>query len=659
MTDTGTTRKLEAVVRGLTSAAKALRLYPSSSPIPRESAEAAATALEAYLTEYPVLSLSIAREGFEWMGTSVAAGAAGVADLANELRERGVAEIDFTSGCSVGDIITFLSIAGSDPASIGAQGGMGAALAGSGVECVRVADVHLTVIEEIAPEAEGDIDEFLRQLAADPDKLSMWMAASSAGDPAAFAEGLEGLVGAAGAGGMARLLESLAQAFTQQGADGKDALLGLALEQGAVRDLAGGMFGFLDSKDLASSLCDGLFGKNMLSLSNVMTHLPLQERMNQVYAEVQRELAAGGHADKELDFLRHMMDVRAKTEAEEPLVDADPTYHQVAQALTLSEADIEHVRETTRTQSARAGFSGVSTMLALLDQQRDFDLYCQGLDNLASMVPRLLDSGDFDLAVRIFRELAGRESRSNQPWPELSARLRQAISTALGHRSIASLMKALIEDPARLADAREIVLVAGDAATAPLVQEAIAQKAPGIRLAEEILGRRLIDVLVAAAPQAQWFQLGPIVERLAHEGDARSLQAIRSLLARQDEQSRREVAQGLAGTGSPAALQMMETLIRDTSPEVAIIAVRAIARHQMPGGAGLLVARIGELDIDGKDFAVGREIIGALARLRDPESASALRSLAARRALIKRGHFLEIQDLVRQALLLQQEGGAS
>lgn len=659
MTDNDTTRKLEAVVRGLTSAAKALRLYPPSSPIPRQSAEAAQAALDSYLAEYPVLSLTIARDGFEWAGTPIAVGTAGVEDLANALRERGVAELDLTPGCSVEDLVSFLSMAGADTAAIRAQGGMGAALAGSGIESIRVTDVHLTVIEELVPEPEGDIDEFLRELASDPDKLAKWMAASSAGDPAVFAEGLEGLAGAAGAGGMSKLLESLASAFMQQSTDGKDTLIGLSLEQGYVRDLADGMFGFLDTGDIASSVCDGLFGKNMLSLSNVLTNLPLQERMAQVYTEVQKSLAEGGHEDKEVDFLRHMMDVRAKAEPEIPLVEADATYSQVAQALALSKDDIELARNTTQTQAEHAGASGVSTMLSLLDQQRDFELYCQGLDNLASMVPRLLETGDFDLAVRIVRELTARESRTSQPWPELSGRLRQAISVALGHRSMTSLMKALVENPARIADAREIVQAAGDAATAPLVKEAITQKTAGIKIAEEILGRRVIDLLVAAAPQAQWFQLGPIVERLARDPDARAIQTMRSLLARDDEQSRREVAQGLAVTGGPAALEMMDLLVRDSSSEVAIIAVRAIARRQMPGGATLLAARLAEIDIDGKDFALAREIIGALARLREPEARKALDAVAHRRALIKRGHFAEVQDLVRQALLLQQEGGGS
>ena len=70
-----------------------------------------------------------------------------------------------------------------------------------------------------------------------------------------------------------------------------------------------------------------------------------------------------------------------------------------------------------------------------------------------------------------------------------------------------------------------------------------------------------------------------------------------------------------------------------------------------------LRARLDELDVDGKDFAVARELIGALAHTGDPGATEVLAGLASRRALIKRGHFAEVQDLANQALSQRAKAG--
>jgi len=149
------------------------------------------------------------------------------------------------------------------------------------------------------------------------------------------------------------------------------------------------------------------------------------------------------------------------------------------------------------------------------------------------------------------------------------------------------------------------------------------------------------------------------VQRLAVETDQRYTQVVRTALQRGDEQSRREAAAGVAASGSPSSAALLADLIRDDSPEVAIVAIRALAKHGVHGGAELLARRLGDLDLDGKDFMIGREIIGALARIDEPAAAEALHGLANRRALIKRGHFAEVQELVRQALSVKAGKGVA
>jgi len=62
------------------------------------------------------------------------------------------------------------------------------------------------------------------------------------------------------------------------------------------------------------------------------------------------------------------------------------------------------------------------------------------------------------------------------------------------------------------------------------------------------------------------------------------------------------------------------------------------------------------MDVDSRDFAVAREVIGALARRSDAVATEAITTVANRRSLMKRGHFVEITQLARQALELTQGG---
>jgi len=656
--DVNNRQELEAVVRGIASAGKALKLYPPTSPIPMQSVDAATAALTEFLNSNEVLSLGVAREGFSWSGKELGAGMVGVSDLADALRDHGVAEIDFLPGCTAADLMAFIDLITKDTETVRAQGGFATLLAAAGVDNVRAADVQLTVVDATMLPDPTDIDEFLAELASDPDKLAAWMAAATAGDPAAFGEGLSELARSVGEQGMSGLLDSLATAFMKQAPESRDVLLGLSFDQGTLRDLTSGMFGRLDDVQVADSVTGGLYGENMLSLSNALTGLPLDERIEQVKAQVQRMLKEDGHADKEVGFLEHMVEVRRRPDPEPALVDSEQLYRKVALASAMPAEEIERLKAETTGAKTTSNRAGVTTMLVLLDQQRDFDMYCRGLDGLASMVPQLIEQGDLELAHTVLSELTVRESRAVQPWPELTGRLRAAIGMAVSPQAMAALLRAVTADPSRLPVAREIVRVAGDAAGPAIIEEAIALKAEGLKAAEDILGRRVIDLLAAEIANAQWFQLAPAVARLAVESDPRAQAAIEAVSRRSDEQSRREVATGLAQADTPASLGLLAQMTGDPSPEVAIAAVRAMSGMTTQGTAALLAARLDSMDIDNKDYLLAREVIGALARTTDSGADAVLQKLAARKSLMKRGHFTEVQDLARQAAAHRQKVGA-
>jgi hypothetical protein len=651
-------RSVETVVRALTTATKTLRLYPASSPIPRQSASAARAALEELLSVEPVVPLTVAREGFTFGGMPVSS--VGSSELADLLVAHGVAELDILPGCTEDDIVSTLSIVLQAPESLREQGGFGAALAGAGIECVRASDVSLTVIELEALTPEGDVDEFLRQLATDPDKLTLWLQSVVKNDPGALGDGLAEIMQAAGSGDFDRLVESLTSAFLSQGSGGRDAVLGLAAGgREGLGELMASVFGTMDSADLASSLVGGLFGDNMLSMSSMLTNLPIGQRLDQIMADIQPMLAQAGHSAKELSFLEHMLDVRASKEPEKPLFERAPDYNKVAKLADVKSEEIAAIRSEVQRSLTHVNARTVMTMLSLLDQQEDFDLYCKTLEGLVSVVPTLFEQRDLELADRVISELVARESRTDLPWPELAERLRAALARTTDRRTMAALLHAVMDDASLAPIARGIVLKCGEPAQMALLEEALSLRdRDGLELAGLILGRRLIDLLVAFAPKAQWFQLAPVVRHLAEESDPRSSQALETLTHRADTQSRREMAKGLGMSKSPAALRHLGTLMRDGSAEVATAAIRAVGTCPAPGVVAAIEKLLGEIDADGKDFALTREIITALARCQDDAATTSLARLADRKALIKRGHFTEVSALARQALDSRAQGGA-
>jgi hypothetical protein len=648
----------EATVRGIAAAGRSLRLYPPTSSIPRQAVDTAMASLSSFLEQEQALPLNVAREGFTCRGTAIGTTASSGSDLAEMLRSHGVAEVVFLPGCTSDDLLNFLGVIMRAPEAIRAEGGATAALSAAGTSGIRVVTVSLSVsaVPDMSAEADG-VDEFFRELASDPGKLATWLAAAAEGDPATLADGLAELADAAP--DRDAFLGTLAAAFGGQETEAKDVLLGIGMEPGRGRDLVGGMLHHLPQDSISMSLAGGVYGKNMLSLSTALTRLPLGERMEDIIAEVRAALPGSGHEEREVGFLDHMVSVRMSPETERPLAEADSTYRAVAAAAVVSADALDAKRHEVAESVAHTAARSVPTMLALLDQQRDFGLYVKSLDNLAAIVPRLVKQHELETVVGVLSEIAERESRESQPWPELNQRLRAALTASTGRATMAPLVDVVLADPEAIPAAHAILRVADDSGKIAFVEEALLRRDDrALEAAESLLGRRMIDLLGAAAPRVGPAQLGPLVRRLAREGDPAAMAAIEAALRRPDEMARAAAAEALTGTTNPAIVRLLAALLKDASPKVVSTAARALAGTRLPGTAEALATHLDTLDVDNRDFAIGREIIGCLAQMPETAAAQALRRLAERKSLMKRGRFNEVQQLAREAMTVQAQRSA-
>lgn len=647
-------RAVEAVVRSLTTAAKTLRLYPASSPIPMQAMQTATDALASVLVSQPTLALVVARDGFSMRGTPV--NAAGAADLANLLTSLGIAEVDFLPGCGTHELSAFMGVVLRDPAEVLAEGGAAAALAMAGASNVVVSEVVLTTVAAEMAEAE-DIDAFLRELAGDERKLAAWLASAAAGDPTALSDGLAELARAVGPGGMASLQDTLGRAYLAQDAVARDALVGLALGNGDGAPVLKGMMRSLRPTEVAGSLADGLYAKNMLSMSNVLTAIPFAS-LDAIIDELRPLLADEGHTARELEFLGRMLDARAGAGHELPLADRQLDYQRVAEFAVVDAGALQTARTEIGASASTVNTRTVNTMLSLLDQQQDFGLWSKTLQNLASVVPSLIEQGDVALADRVFADLASREARTTQPWPGLAEQMRDAFGRAASPAAMAALLAAVLRDPQQMPNAESILKRVDQTAQQRFVVAALDQRQQGgLEAADRLLGRRIVGLLVALTPEVQWFQAGAVALRLSHETDLHSRDALVALARRPDERSRQEVAKALAESASALGVTVLGELLKDPALEVAVTAARSLGRSPGLGTAALLERSFDALDWSGKDFPLAREILGALARTPDADAGRVLEKIAGQRTLIKRGHFAEVQDLAHQALAVRSKGG--
>ncbi|KAF0208689.1 MAG: HEAT repeat domain-containing protein [Actinomycetota bacterium] len=139
--------RAEQLLRLLSVAANAVRLYPVSSPM-REDAIARFAETSHSLTAAGALQLRVDRERFLLGDVSVGAGQTQIAALAEALHALQVGQLIIASGATTSEVGAFLDILGADAKTVRGGGGARAALIQAGVRNIALVEVSLRVSSE-------------------------------------------------------------------------------------------------------------------------------------------------------------------------------------------------------------------------------------------------------------------------------------------------------------------------------------------------------------------------------------------------------------------------------------------------------------------------------------------------------------------------------
>jgi len=647
---------LSAVMRSLGATWRALRLYPASSPMTVEAAERVCSAVDEYVQAEPSLRLDVVREGFILRGVDGVLTAPGVADLTDALGAHGVGEVHFVAPPSPDEVLALLSAALLRPQELHEQGGMQKALSAQGVTAIRVVSVVLSKIETPPEIPEEEADKFLAELAADAGRLAVWLRSLLASDDEGLAEGLLTL---ANASGDVRVFgRTLAAAFLELDAEDKDRLIESAIHLDPVRHIAVEMIANLSATEIVAAIRGGRYGENLSGLSFALTNLPVGERADELVKETEDALRAADASEAEIALLAHLIGVRSSATPEPALAEADPLYHAMIDD-TLLHPDRFDAVLAELSQRSRLDADSVATILVLLDSADDAQAYSRVLTALGRAVPHLLELGDAALAMQVLTEITRRSVSSDKPWPGLDELFAGALDEACGMKAMSALLAMVSEDRSAIDYAKEFVTLGGETAARNLAAAAVAsEREDGLDCAELVLGRRLPELVAPDAATADARHAAKLAEMCARDGGPVCQQALALLASRPEDKVRAETARGLAAAGGPAMKSLMPRLLRDDSSAVSLVAARSLIRTGQPEAVGMLSSRIHEFE--GKDdLDIAQEMMRLLASSGSPAAETALKELAEKGSLLRRGRSAALKRIAKEALDSMPRGGAS
>jgi HEAT repeat protein len=693
---------VERFVKQLNIAFKAVRLYPPSSAIPRESASTVVSTLRAILRDEPEMILVVTKEGLFQGAGAIHPEHEAYEQFAHEFYARHLADVRFHAGVTPAEVVSFLRILDAPVEDFRDGDEFEARLWEANCVNITVTPTSTKIVEaeELGEGAAGadswpptaeQVDEFIAGAFGGRSR-DQRLLVRVVGDPALVGEYLREAVGRGGATSeelwVASRVAALAHALqtepsAQRGEHYKaiaDGLMGL--EPALRRDI-------LQEALLPNARHDDTLVEvvRRIGLDDVCDALAFgveeSAASREGLARALRTLVLIGFSDRDelTEAVGSSLEragsspgfVAQVVEGSEPTVlsvretHRPPDESPVSRILQLVDAapgtlgipagEVPEVRALE--EEARQGISDGDVMVALVALvalEARPDAFNRLMVLVEDNIGLLIERQEFELAEEVAEALV-RVSADPDREDAQRQRARTALDLLTGKaqiRQIVSVMRWYRRDTPEYETCERLLRVLGSHAIAPLLEvladepDRSARKAI-VDLVSDVSDEHT-DTLVAYLGDERWYFVRNIVTILGASGRPEADTHLERTLRHSDARVRRETIRAVAGSRGSRSEDMLIAALEDDAAQNVQLASRYLgARGSRKAVADLHAVALGRGRGD-RSHASRIEAVEALGRIGEPESVPVLESIARSRSIRSRSRARELRTAASAAL---------
>lgn len=706
---------IERFVKQLVVTLKAVLLYPPASSIPLENAEAAVKMLSAILQDRAEVRFTVQKDALLYDGNTVYKGQAAFEAFAQELYNRGLAELRFHAGVSTKHITAFLGILNQPIDELASSGGFENRLWDLGVDSITVKEAATRIVDAALLDEDLESEE---QWPPEPARIDDIVAAALGGRP----RDQRLLVRVAG--DSKAVTRYLKETLSGRGVDPTEALrqlkigdLARAVSRSTDPAQRADLFNSISKAiaDLDPELRRSLLTERLLpeargdeNIASIVRHMDIDDvchwlvdgtEADQVsvdgLARAIRNLALISLAERDTVLNAAGAAMRAAGLAEESVGDVlemvSPSRLEVRDRPEHAPSEEQPVESIMQLVNLAPGsvarrFDDDPDFLALQEESRrginDGDVVRSlvtlvnvdaGGTNFGSMMALLEDTleltverGDFDVAADVAEAL--RSAAGNPDLPrERTERIEQALAKLSGTRQLTLVTKAMRVYPEGSVEHRacsQFLGALGTAALDPLLDvlanepDMTARKAL-VDIISSMSGD-LIDELGARVSDPRWFFARNVVAILGRTKRPEILNYLNRTLRHNDARVRRETIRALASVRDRLAIEMLIAALDDSDAQNVQLAARYIGASQELSAVGALASVAHGEGRGNRETGPRVEAIEALGRLGSKEALPVLEEIVGKRALMRAARVRELRTAAEHAIaaITSAQGGA-
>jgi len=610
----------EEIVRLLTGAANAARLYPASSDLPAQAIEKFVSRAAEVTASVGTLRYVLDPHNFRVGDQVIAAGQNQVTAFAESLHAMQVGQLVIAPGVTAEETVLFVAITNIEPAEVRRQG-IRSMLVAAGVAHIAVIEVTLRQSEE-----EGLLGLDLTSAPLEEIGREVLKGAATWNETASAGQGRDDMRTA-----IDRLEEATREIAAKRIAE---ALMRLD-ENSRMRILA-----FSMRADASGQRMSGMFD--------------VIARMNPAaLARLLMFVAAG--AGTEPSRLAHAMDLppevaeqvmmllapSPRTEAECG-VPENPDTSQIATEVAAAEDTSDLERQISLASPTLASGKALATTV-LISRSNPTE---ESVKAIGDALPRAARDGAFRVAREALRRLDELSSD-----PSLVVAIEQARTSLQDPEILADVCRAPISD-ADAAIAGEILIAAGAAGAEALLGYYLHADEAHRSLFGPVLrglSEQLLQVASRKVRTDDTQVVRGIIILLPLIGDKRAIPVMAQALDNLDAEVRRAAVTALAETPGPEARQALAKAVGHWDPETRRHVIREIGRVKAAEATPALIRVLEDINFLERNHELRKEVIKSLESLGSPDALPVLRRWARRKFVFGQKN-KELRFLARRAI---------